>query len=742
MFKKLISTFLLLGILMPLLVAQDSSASGRSEVTETINGKLYYLHQVKPKETLYGLCKAYEISKEELFRENPAARDGLKPEQLLRIPKKSRGGVVNFSFREVEVDANQNEAPANGFLFHTVSKGETIYAIAKHYGISEKALKNANFGLGNGLKPEQVIRIPSARLKAQLRLEEKQQTYTVRQGETLWSIAKKTGLRQAQIVELNPDAARGLNTGQVLQMPADAHLPVRLNVIDNSTRGDSVTFLKHRVKRKETLAGIATRYNVKVEDILFYNPKINSRGFKKRMLLKIPVFHKRAEAVVEEIVEEEIPLEETELPVELPCGDGMAASQMYRVGLMLPLYLEEADSLILDDNGRPLMVGEPSKSMKFLPFYEGAMLAIDSLRDVGLNARLYVYDVDANPAKVKAAINQQEFSQLDLIIGPLFNKSFKQVAAAAAPYNIPVINPYSTRNTILNIGNRVYKIQPSKSVQFDQMITFLEQRYPDARYYIYRQNNWQKQQESAMIKNRLTRDLPTKVKYSNLLLHNLVVEKALADSTLAEGELPWNINIEGVSVPTRIIEEHLSDSTQVENPVHEVVYLRDSLNPLARTGTIYRKNVVIALPDDKVFAQELLTSLSHLKDTFDIVVVGMPKWKAYDLETQYLHDMHVHLFGADFIDYKDVHVERFLFDYRKRYGTEPSRDSYAFDGYDLTFYFVKALMSYGSDFDRCLDLFPWQGLKNQFEFVPKQNGFENRGFGIYTFQNYQKKRLD
>ena len=49
-------------------------------------------------------------------------------------------------------------------------------------------------------------------------------------------------------------------------------------------------FLTHKVKKKETLYGLARKYNVSIDQIKAFNPLIEKIGLKRRMQLKIPVY--------------------------------------------------------------------------------------------------------------------------------------------------------------------------------------------------------------------------------------------------------------------------------------------------------------------------------------------------------------------------------------------------------------------------------------------------------------------
>lgn len=64
-------------------------------------------------------------------------------------------------------------------------------------------------------------------------------------------------------------------------------------------------FLVHKVKKKETLYGLAEQYGVTIEQITAYNPSVAKQGLKRRMSLRIPMYKTVA-------VEEKVPDSQTE----------------------------------------------------------------------------------------------------------------------------------------------------------------------------------------------------------------------------------------------------------------------------------------------------------------------------------------------------------------------------------------------------------------------------------------------
>jgi len=115
--------------------------------TQTINGREFIFHTVTKGETAYGISKKYEVPIDTIFVYNPAAKNGIKTDQVLKFPSKK---------------AIQNSGSGN-FKKHTVSQGETLSGIAHKYGVSIDDIKKANPDITNidVLKLDQVLNIPA-----------------------------------------------------------------------------------------------------------------------------------------------------------------------------------------------------------------------------------------------------------------------------------------------------------------------------------------------------------------------------------------------------------------------------------------------------------------------------------------------------------------------------------------------------------------------------------------------------
>ncbi|MEP2968896.1 lytic transglycosylase, partial [Nonlabens ulvanivorans] len=105
--------------------------------------------------------------------------------------------------------------------------------------------------------------------------------HVVQKGETVFSIVGKYRINATELTQLNPDIKSGLKEGSILLIPASS------NVL---TQRKIVKYKKHKVRRRETLYGIAKKYDVTELDIKEANKELYSKGLRKGDRIQIPVF--------------------------------------------------------------------------------------------------------------------------------------------------------------------------------------------------------------------------------------------------------------------------------------------------------------------------------------------------------------------------------------------------------------------------------------------------------------------
>ena len=230
---------------------------------------------------LHVAAELAELAPEELLALNPAfnhwVTDPDGPYQLL-VP-------VDRQARFTEAVAALPPEKRVRVVYHHVRKGDTLGGIADKYGVSIAAIKTTNKIRGTLIRPGQDLLITAAptsmaaatptTLLAAREPRNSSDKHIVRRGDTLWSIARSHGVTMESIASSNGLSSDDtLAVGQVLQIPGTATLA--------STQADAVETRSttYVVRRGDTLSHIATKFQVRLSDLLGWN-NLNSRSMIK-----------------------------------------------------------------------------------------------------------------------------------------------------------------------------------------------------------------------------------------------------------------------------------------------------------------------------------------------------------------------------------------------------------------------------------------------------------------------------
>lgn len=128
---------------------------------------------------------------------------------------------------------------------YIVKSGDNLYSIAKKYDITVDNLKTTNNLTSNTLSIGQVLKIPGTSI-------EEPNTHTVSKGESLYSIANKYGTTVNELKQLNNLTSNTLSIGQILKLPGTT---------------EESTINTYTVKSGDTLYKIANKYNLTVNEL-------------------------------------------------------------------------------------------------------------------------------------------------------------------------------------------------------------------------------------------------------------------------------------------------------------------------------------------------------------------------------------------------------------------------------------------------------------------------------------------
>ncbi len=616
---------------------------------------------------------------------------------------------------------------------HTVLAKETLYSISQQYDVDMDQLLAYNPGAGTTLAIGQIIQIPDPSPEEDGVIQTDTSEFImhrVKKGETLYRIARDYATSIFDLKKLNPGLTDQISIGQEIRIAKkDITSPFIIHIVEERTRSRAM----------------AREFEISINRFYEFNPAVGRLVYPGQVI-RIPIAdHLKIRPVIEmksDSLQIKVPEEEAIIEKLVTCPDHPAyTSQKFRIALMIPLHLNEAALISSDFNSDPESLLN-HRSFSFLPFYEGFMMAVDSLVNTeGMDIELYVYDVDQSPETISKALNDPKLLGVDLIVGPFFGRGFERAARFARDHDIPIVNPLSPRPGIIKGFPNVFKVKPAKDCQYEQLAALITNYYPDARVFIYRAHQFTALDESMKLRTALLKHLEPTVAIPNQRLFKLATDRSR--DLNPDKRLIQEITIENQRFSTDQLKRDIDLTTVFDNSVTEFIYVNDSVREFSKRASTVRDNVVIAITDDNVFAMELVNKLNQVADTFNIRLVGLPNWREFsNLFTESLLKMNAHHLTTEHIDHNSLQIEQFVYTYRNKYNAEPAH--YAFEGFDIGWFFLRALMHYGDKLLDCVQHFDPELTTTRFRFDRNndQDGFENCYWNFYRYQNYQLVPLE
>lgn len=605
----------------------------------------------------------------------------------------------------VQVKKSTDKVKIDGkyYYIHIVKKGESLYSISKAYGVSQMEIATENSDIYLGIKVDMALKIPAKDITTQS--EDKKYIYhEVKKGETLFGLSKLYQVPIEEIVKVNPDVQSGLILNQMVLIPR-----AKLNSIDQNAQKDSVMYIFHQVKPKEGLYSISKLYNVSIQTIEDLNKEVLSNGLKYGSVLKIPKNTITPKTNVSSTIHENkdntqiSAKNEVYITPRVKCDtfNYRASKRIFNVSLLLPLLPEaqEADSaeqVTTDANGNVVEKSNSSerissKAHNFLDFYQGFLLAVDSLKRSGLSLNISVFNTSKNIEESKKLLNEKGIKSSDLIIGPVYPELLQPFADFSRENRINIVSPLSQNDALLKGNPYYFQVNPSILGQFDEFVSKVDFCNDKNLVVVY-------EDDSSML------DLSNKYKE---LIKKRINECANSESI------------------------HFKE--MMYKPGGVSAEIQDKLN---QSMTDQKENVFIIPSENEAFVSEFLNHLFALTTyyNYQVKVYGFPKWQRFKtVELDYYYKLNLNLFTPFYVNYKLKDVKQFVDDYRHYYRSEASQ--YSFQGYDIGLYFLTALKRYGVDFKYCLPSLDVDLLQSKYQFIQKSSvdGFDNKSIFLIHY---------
>lgn len=544
----------------------------------------------------------------------------------------------------LSVDQKVNEV-----ISHTVTKGETVYSIAAAHGTTVNDIYKLNPSAERGIKAGDKLQLLKTARKVS-----GFSNHQIEAKETLFSVSRMYNISVDDIKNANTGLTEStFSIGKTIRIPLFNSSSVSVN--NNAVQSSGSDF-DYKVKKGETLYSIGKSNNVSVEALLNANPSLKDGGLRDGMTLIIPKGKTNGSRT-------SIGRQESSI-VETPYA---AKGETIRVGILLPF---------IDNNG------SVSKE-KLAEYYEGFLLAVKDVKEKGLNAEIYAFDIgtERSTKKLESLLGTNEMKNLHLVIGGVSKAQIDILTKFSKKTGIKYVIPFGSV-TDLNSVSTLFQITTSHSSLYDEVTTAFKYRFND--YNIVFVSDAGGNNDKSDFVNELKKELTR----SNIQFKNTSLSENFSDD----------------------IKKVLSSS---------------------------EKNIIIPSSSSENTLRRLINGANSLTSE-SVTFFGYPEWQTYGQHTASLHKYNSYIYSIFFLDEQAKDVQAFASDYKRWYNKNliNSYPKYGYLGYDAGLYFLTALNKSGSNFENSIGTLRVPTLQSAIHFTRENNkgGFINDGLYLIHYQ--------
>ncbi|WP_179338322.1 LysM peptidoglycan-binding domain-containing protein [Winogradskyella ludwigii] len=448
----------------------NSDTTSTPTTTTAINGDLISNYIVKRGETKFELSRRFGVSITMLEQQNPHIINMLQVGHIINLDK---------SIQEKERTVNKGE--------HYVVKGETLWGISQKYGITLTQLQTANSSrLSEFLQIGQTLIIPDNNSKT-----ETDSDYVVQRGDTKFGLAKRFNMSIAELEEKNPQIVNMLMAGHRLHIddtvattntdtpdnePTEASNPIEDPILTEDTALNDIPvpdvdststvatgdYKDYVIEPKETLFGLSRKAGMTIDEFTTLNPSLLT-SVNTGDIIKMP------RNITSTTVSPNT--ETTNTPNNTTVTQTNKNKALYdnlisETANGLYFYTPFSSDELSEPEQRRKMISTNADFQKYVDFFQGAQIAIDSAKAIGLNFDVTL--IKKNIAKSNLTI-ESPHNKNALIVPFLENSANFPNIISDKSFSIIDIESNISSNDSINI----YKSIATDSVQKTKTLNYL-----------------------------------------------------------------------------------------------------------------------------------------------------------------------------------------------------------------------------------------------------------------------------
>ncbi len=402
-----------------------------------IAGSEYYMYEVKKGDSLYGIANRFGWNIDKLDALNPSLSKKLEKGAKVYYP-------VDIEYRRDEEEDDFTPPETYPVIRHIVKKGDSVYSIAKMYGVKVDKIYLYNPSAKSLLRKGDVITIPQD--SDLINDGSTYLFYTVKDGDTLAAIASAYNTSVEHLLRDNKGVSENnFASGDILRISVNSNKDNLLKQEVEETRIARID--TYKAEKNDTWESVAEKTGVDVEDLLEAN---SGTHLKKNAQIAVPVIET---TTVEKEVE---PFDERENTLE-------GRRDIYKEVHMLGVGDSISD---LTKSVSMAVVIEDPMSKRDNEFTRGTFLALDRLKNSPYQIRLKVL-CDASASNDSIKMMESLKSDLDEfkadIVVTTYEKNFPAWLAQYGEENgVEIVNAFDVKNELyLENPSMIHLLTPS-----------------------------------------------------------------------------------------------------------------------------------------------------------------------------------------------------------------------------------------------------------------------------------------
>ena len=566
----------------------------------------------------------------------------------------------------------------SGYFLHTVTKGQSLYSISSMYNVTIDDIVRLNPGSDKQIREGAALRIPQATNSNS----DKPVFHTIQAGETLYRLSVKYNVTTQAICEANPGlSSNNFRSGQVIVIPVQSQSPVletsQPTVKDEPTEKKNDWKDMHKVERKETIYSISREYGITEEELIAANPELKKGKLKRGTFLFIPYGkndrkEQSTENVTKELTNEEIfnQYESTQKNI-----------NTIKAAVMIPFMTGQTTNK--DDQ------------IRMVEFYEGFLMAVDSLKKQGVSIDLYAYDTKGSSATTNNILAKKEMKDMDIIFGPAKTQNIDELAAFADKNNIRLVIPFTPKVDEVFNNPHIYQVNTPQSYLYSEVYEHFTRKFNDSNVIFLNAGN------GDIEKDEFVKGMKTELKNKGIKYRDFIVTDNFYEITTVMDTLKNNVFIPTSGKSTALV---------------------------------------------KILPQ--LTQIRRERPNYQINLFGYPEWQTYT--NDYLasfYEIGTYFYSSFYTNNLFPAAINFTHSYRRWYSKDMANiyPKYGMLGYDIAYFFLKGLSKYGNKLEENLSSIHVTPIQTGFKFERVNNwgGFINRKvFFVHFSKDYELIKLD